>query len=244
MALNDVLNERLKKGVNSSKMTALAKQSAKGNLTSFSGIFNPSELNVHEKNTIVSLLDHFASASCDVSSDLEMLVAITSEVKSISNQAAILHGERIKKAQTILKPYKEGAFTAWLFAAYGNRQTPYNFLKYYEFCESLPKILKPKLDVMPRQAVYTLASRDAPLSHKQKIVEKYEGETKEALLKLIRETFPLQQRDRRKKNIAERTIHDLVRVCEILSYPQTVLTKSHKQTILNLLNTLKQKLEN
>lgn len=242
--VNDLLNERLKKGATSAKMTALAKQSANGNLTSFSGIFNPSELNEHEKNTLELLLTNFASASCDISSDLNALIAITSEVKSISNQAAILHGERIKKAQTILKAYKEGAFTAWLLAAYGNRQTPYNFLKYYEFCESLPKGLKSQLDLMPRQAVYTLASRDAPLSHKQKIVEQYKGETKENLLKQIREHFPLENRDRRKKNIAERTIHDLVRVCEILSYPQTVLSKSQKQTILNLLNTLKHKLEN
>ncbi len=48
--VNNILEQRLKKGNKSSKMAALAKQSASGNLTSFSGIFSAVELTETEKN--------------------------------------------------------------------------------------------------------------------------------------------------------------------------------------------------
>src|ERR1700677_3684402 len=112
---NDLLNLRFKtKETQQPKMTALVERSNNGDLSSFSGVFRVMPLNDQEKE------------------DLEALTAITSEVKAITNQAVILHGERIKRAQEILKKYRDGAFTAWLFATYGNRQTPYNFLQYYE----------------------------------------------------------------------------------------------------------------
>lgn len=189
--VNSVLNERLKKGRQTSKITALAKQSATGNLTSFSGIFSVADLNDHEKGVLESILESYKSGHEDVGADLTSLISLTSEVKAINNQAAILHGERIKKAQAILKQYKEGAFSAWLIAAYGNRQTPYNFLQYYEFCEAMPKTLRPQIETMPRQAIYTLASREGSVSQKQKIIEDYKGQTKHELLILIRDVFPL-----------------------------------------------------
>ena len=39
--------------------------------------------------------------------DKEALYSLTAEIKSIHNQSIILHGERIKKAQEILKKYVE-----------------------------------------------------------------------------------------------------------------------------------------
>lgn len=78
-------------------------------------------------------MTQFSSGEGNLTLDLAELSLITSEVKAINNQAAILHGERIKKAQTLLKSYQEGAFSAWLNATYGNRQTPYNLMQYYEF---------------------------------------------------------------------------------------------------------------
>ena len=90
--------------------------------------------------------------------DLEFLTTITSEVKAINNQAIILHGERIKQCtRTFLTKYRDGAFSAWLISTYGNRQTPYNFLQYYEFYQSLNLELQKRMDDMPRQVVlYTL----------------------------------------------------------------------------------------
>src|SRR6185437_5934673 len=114
------------------------KQSANGNLSSFSGVFSIADLSNHEKSSIETILKDYAIDPENLDDDLAHLISITSEVKAINNQAALLHGERIKKAHTILTRYRDGAFTAWLIAAYGNRQTPYNFLQYFEFCEAMP----------------------------------------------------------------------------------------------------------
>ena len=103
-----------------------------------------------------------------LSNDLNHLISLTSEVKAINNQAALLHGERIKKAHQILTRYRDGAFTAWLMAAYGNRQTPYNLMQYYEFCEAMPKQLASKIELMPRQAIYVFASREGEPRKKSK----------------------------------------------------------------------------
>lgn len=237
--INTRLNERLKKG-DQSKMAALAKQSASGNLTSFSGIFGASELNDQEKTSLESLLNSYKLSNRDLTPDLAALIHITSEVKAINNQAAILHGERIKKAHTILTGYRDGAFTAWLIAAYGNRQTPYNFLQYYEFYEALPKALRPQIEAMPRQAVYTLASREGALEKKQEIVEKYKGETKGELLQTIREIFPLAKQDRRRHNAGDNIILDLARISRTLKLTQVSLTKQQRETILQLLAAVQQ----
>lgn len=168
----------------------MAKKSAEGNLTSFSGLFSIAELNEGERGYLEALLTEYNPGKQNINHDLNNLISITSEVKAINNQAAILHGERIKKAQKILTKYEEGAFSAWLVAAYGNRQTPYNFMQYYDFYTSMPNRLHPQIETMPRQAIYTLSSRSGDLNKKKAIVEKYNGETKSELLSLIRESFP------------------------------------------------------
>ena len=125
--VNKFLAQRLKRAEKTSKMTALATQSAQGNLSTFSGIFGISELNKDEKESLSVILKEFAEENKSIDQDLKSLIALTSEVKAINNQAVILHGERIKQAQEILKRYRDGAFSAWLINTYGNRQTPYNF---------------------------------------------------------------------------------------------------------------------
>jgi hypothetical protein len=236
--VNTLLNERLKKGDQSSKMAAMARQSADGQLTSFSGIFSIAELSDQEKDYLEALLNEYATGNEDLQPDLRHLISITSEVKAINNQAALLHGERIKKARDILIKYRDGAFTSWLIAAYGNRQTPYNFLQYYEFCEALPKALRPRIDVMPRQAVYTLASREGPLEKKQRIIESYNGETKAEVLRVIRETFPLAAKDRRRQDLGEGLIQGLSRICASLNNKDITLTKRQKNSIDQLLENL------
>lgn len=236
--LNTLLTERLKKGEKSSKMAEMGKQSVQGNLTSFSGIFSVSDLSKGEKDSLETLLHTFSAGTENLEEDLEALSVITSEVKAISNQATILHGERIKRAHAILVRYRDGAFTNWLLAAYGNRQTPYNFMQYYEFCEAMPKTLRPQIEAMPRQAIYTLASREGPLDLKCKIVENYAGESKTQLMETIREVFPLASLDGRAQNIGENLINALKRVSATLSKKKSNVTSDQRQELKKLLKEI------
>ncbi len=207
--IDSLLYQRMKKPMGSSKMAALAERSATGHLTSFSGVFSFMELSVKEKETLEALLHTYAHPTQEIQRDLQMLLSLTSEVKAINNQAALLHGERIKKAHQIFVGYREGAFTAWLLSTYGNRQTPYNFMQYYEFCEAMPRELRPQIEGMPRQAVYVLASREGPLEKKRAIVENYQGETKGEMLTKIRQIFPLDQADQRQRKTQLSFIEEL-----------------------------------
>jgi hypothetical protein len=242
--VNTLLTKRLKRGEGSSKMTEMAKQSAGGNLTSFTGVFGVSDINENEKSFLEAILREYSSGVENFSSDLRSLISITAEVKAINNQAAILHGERIKRVQEILKKYREGAFTTWLISAYGNRQTPYNFLQYYEFYIAMPKILRPQIESMPRQAVYALASREGAIEKKRHLVENYQGETKTEMLTLIRETFPLCSEDKRKERIGERIIITLSRVASQLKHSRISLTKTQKKGIFELIEDIRELVEN
>jgi len=235
--VNDHLFNRLKQKF--SKMTELAEISSKGNLSSFAGVFKVSPLTSQEKEDLEALLNDYKSESAyPIDDDLQNLSSLTSEIKAINNQAAILHGERIQKAQDILKKYRDGAFSAWLINTYGNRQTPYNFLQYYEFYLQLPPKLHPKLDEMPRQAIYTLASRDAPFEQKEEILKNYNGETKNQVLTLIRKTFPLDDRDGRKEDLGEQALISLKKLEELFTQKRFRPTPEQKIEIQNLLNLL------
>lgn len=236
--LNVLLNQRIKKADNSSKMTEMAKQSANGNRSSFAGIFGFAELSSTEKAFLEAILQEYSLNNENIHSDLEQLLSITSEVKAINNQAAILHGERIKKAHTILIRYRDGAFTAWLLATYGNRQTPYNLMQYYEFYEATPKDLRLQLESMPRQAVYTLASRQGDIKTKLQIVANYKGETKLELLSLIRDAFPLSSDDGRRINFAENAITILSKLHRHFDNNTENVSHHQKQTILQLLKQI------
>ncbi|MBI3236867.1 MAG: CT583 family protein [Chlamydiales bacterium] len=239
--VNSFLSQRLKVATEKlSKMTNLVEMSSSGNLSSFSGVFQVSPLTPQENASLQGILDHFKEESQETSDDLSQLLAITAEVKAINNQAIILHGERIKKAQEILKKYRDGAFSAWLIATYGNRQTPYNFLQYYEFHAQLfSDALHAKLDEMPKQAVYSLASREGPFDQKKQIVANYRGEPKQQLLDLIRQTFPLTQTDRRAQNLAGVAITSLKKLHTQLDSPAFRPTATQKKQIQQLLKALK-----
>lgn len=237
--INALLSERLKKS-DSSKMTAMAKQSANGHLSSFAGVFSITDLSQHEKSSIETILKDYVIDLENMEADLSLLISITSEVKAINNQAALLHGERIKKAHGILTRYRDGAFTAWLIAAYGNRQTPYNLMQYYEFCEAMPKNLRLQIESMPRQAIYTLASREGSIEKKKEIVESYNGETKAELLLTIRQTFPLGECDKRQCNTAEVFITGLSRMHKELKKKNTCFTKTQKEAVHTLLEAIHQ----
>lgn len=243
--VNSLLTQRLKMATEKlSKMTHLAELSSSGNLSSFSGVFRVASLSAKEQEDIQAILNQYGTEEKDTNEDLQMLIAITSEVKAINNQAAILHGERIKKAQSILKNYRDGAFSAWLISTYGNRQTPYNFLQYYELYTAIPKMLHPKLDEMPRQAVYALASRNGPLEKKEEIVRNYSGEPKQELLSLIRQVFPLAQEDKRGQDLASYAINALARLHAILNHPLFRPDQDQKKEIKKLLKSLNSLTEN
>lgn len=234
-----LLNLRLKQKESRPKMTALAERTSNGGLSSFSGVFRVTPLNDKDKNTLEDILLNFREDDeKDVSIDLENLASITSEVRAITNQAVMLHGERIQKARMILKDYKEGAFTAWLIATYGNRQTPYNFLQYYEFYTSMPSELKGKIDEMPRQVVYTLASRDGDPEKKKELVMNFQGQPKQELLTIIRGLFPLGRDDKRLPNLCNQAVNLCKKAKDLFSHPLFEPSERQKKQLYDLLSQL------
>lgn len=242
--INSLLSQRLKTASEKlSKMTNLVELSSSGNLSSFAGVFRVTGLNENETLHLKTLLDQYKNKNQEIIKDLECLSALTAEVKAINSQAIILHGERIKKAQQILITYQEGAFSAWLISTYGNRQTPYNFLQYYELYSTIPSSLHERLDLIPRQAAYSLASRQGSLTQKQKIIEAYNGQPKQELLELIRITFPLSIKDKRAQDVAEMTICSLKKILEQMIKPTFRPSDQQKKQLLKVLKQLKTSVE-
>ncbi len=242
--VNSLLAERFKSAKEKlTKMTSLVEQSSSGNLSSFSGVFRVTPLNEKENQVLASLLEQYKNDAQEIREDLFKLASLTAEVKAINNQAIILHGERIKKAQEILKSYRDGAFSAWLIATYGNRQTPYNFLQYYELYVALPIDLHPKMDEMPRQVIYSLASREGNQEQKEQILKNYSGQTKQELLKLIRETFPLSENDRRAQDLSEVALTNLRRILSQLNVSSFAPNSKQKAQLLAVLKELKSHIE-
>lgn len=228
--VNQLLTKRLKTD-KKPKMTNLAKRSSEGGLSGFAGVFGVVDMSDDGKAKLRALLQEYAiDQEEEIERDFEALKSITCEVKAITNQAALLHGERIKRAQSILKEYRDGAFTAWLLNTYGNRQTPYNFLQYFEFYEEMPQTLRSQIESMPRQAVYTLASRAGDLKTKEEIIQSAQGKTKDELLTLIRGTFPLPEKDQRRKKVGNEAITSLKRLHSLLKKQHSAMTEKQKQT--------------
>ncbi|MDR2540027.1 MAG: pGP6-D family virulence protein [Chlamydiales bacterium] len=242
--INSLLSQRLKTASDKlSKMTHLVELSSNGNLSSFTGVFRITNLNETEKQTLEKILNQYKKENQEVIQDLEHLSSLTAEVKAINNQAIILHGERIQKAQQILTNYQEGAFSAWLICTYGNRQTPYNFLQYYELHSAIPTSLQTQLDLIPRQAAYSLASRQGSLAQKQHIIKTYQGQSKQELLELIRVTFPLPIKDKRAQDLANIAILSLKKTLTTIKNSTFCPTNKQKQQLFSLLKELKTSVE-
>lgn len=236
--INTLLKERLKKSERTSKVSSLAREPTGGRLSNFTGVVATNDLTTNEKDHLEQILLNYADGQESLKEDLHTLISITSEVKAITNQAALLHGERIKKAHALLIRYRDGAFTAWLMAAYGNRQTPYNFLQYYEFYEATPKDLRQRIELMPRQAIYTLASREGSLDKKFSLVKSYQGQTKSEILQIIRETFPLDKNDARQVAPGQSALNSLTRLHGLILKNRSIITKSEKKALKELLESI------
>jgi hypothetical protein len=235
------LVERLQKRFKSSHVKPVDSVEITGSDSAVALVTNaPADsMNADEQKALKRLLERYSDESSHIETDFGALLAITAEVKAINNQAALLHGERIKKAQDVLKKYKEGAFSAWLIETYGNRQTPYNFLQYHEFLKAMPAQLQSQIDAMPRQAIYTLASRNAALSDKRAFVERVskaqDAQTKEQLLTEIRRAFPLKETDGRRTNASEAWIRLLERAHAQLENGSLCFTQKQSLRISSLL---------
>jgi hypothetical protein len=243
--LRDILQQRFssKEATESTKAVSLAERSSAGQLSSFGGLFGTAEPSAAQRQELEDLLRKYAQEDQAIDADLSLLTSITGEIKAISNQAAFLHGERIKRAQELLLKYRDGAFTAWLLAAYGNRQTPYNFLQYFEFCLAMPRPLRQQIDQMPRQAIYALASREGQLERKEELVRSYAGQTKEQLLQSIRELFPLAPDDRRQEDLGRKSARTLSQINHLLISRKPTISREQRSELLRLCDQLRATIE-
>lgn len=239
---NSLLIGRFRNPSKKEKMNELIERTSVGSTSNISNIFQVNPISEQEKASLQNLLEKYKTDDTDISSDLNSLVSITSEVKAINNQAVILHGERIKKAQELLKKYRDGAFSHWLLKTYGNRQTPYNFMQYFELYSSLPKKLQNIVDEMPRQAIYSLSSRAIPYEKKEAFVEEYKGESKTELLEKLRKSYPLATKDKRNPNKTKGVIDLLRSTLKRVEEDKFLPSDEDKAAIKQLLTEIQQAL--
>lgn len=241
-SIDALLNERTKTKEIAPKTGALAHRTA-GDLTQ---VFIPVKLEENEKKSLENLLLEFSEKTDAVDeatqstfrNDVEGLIALTGEIRAISNQSILLHGERIKRAQSILLRYQSGAFTSWLTAAYGNRQTPYNFLSYYELYQQTPENLREKFTSMPRHAIYMLATREGATEKKHVIINDFRGESKLELICKISDEFPIPEHDKRKSGLGDQVGRKLQEAINLLQIQKEMLTKSQKMKLTIMLETI------
>ncbi|MBS3905206.1 MAG: CT583 family protein [Simkania sp.] len=237
--VNPSLAERFK--LATAKLSRITKLSdAVQGSSNISQVFKVAPLSTSEQNRMSQILDSHCTEEQETTTDLRMLSDLTAEIKAINSQAAILHGERIKQAQEILKKYRDGAFTAWLIAAYGNRQTPYNFLQYYELHRAIPQTLSCKLDEMPRQLAYTLASRNGSIEQKVELIKNYKGQSKDDVLSAIRSTFPLSLEDKRAHDPIRQIIETLRRVEKQITSKTFSTSEEQKEALQKILYSMQQ----
>ena len=235
---NALLIRRFKGDAKKEKMNELVNRSSSPPLTKISGLFQINPITSQEEDHLQSLLEKYCTDTTHVSRDLKFLSTITSEVKAISRQAVLLHGERIKQAQEILKKYQDGAFSAWLLKTYGNRQTPYNFMQYYELYTALPQKLQEIVDEMPRQAIYSLSSRGISQEKKMEFVEKYKGESKTELLEKLRISFPLSKQDRRNPNTTKKVFDLLTGAKKLMEQDRFIPYKEERSALKALIKQI------
>lgn len=129
--------------------------------------------------------------------DFNQLKEVSLNVKALTKQSLILHGECIFKAQSVLKDYRRGAFTEWLRATYNSRSTPYALLHYYRLHKDLSVETKKLFEKMPSRAAYLLGSRKGDIGEKINLIKEYHEKPQDIIIEEIREKFPLNTRDKR-----------------------------------------------
>lgn len=224
------------------KVGALVERSRARQIPHFSAMLQGVSISSQEEDFLHALLEKYQTSGVNVHIDLQTLTAITSEVYAISNQSIVLHGERIKRAQTLFKVYREGAFSTWLIRMYGNRQTPYNFMQYFELYAILPLKLQKIMDKMPRQVIYTLSTRATSQEQKEAFIKNYRGETKNELLEKLRQIFPLAQQDKRNSDQVKRAQNQLKGALKAMKDPRFSPNEQEREACQQLIQEIKLRL--
>jgi hypothetical protein len=98
--------------------------------------------------------------------------------------------------------------------------------------------LRGQIELMPRQAIYTLAARHGEIEKKQQFVKDYSGETKNELLEQIRELFPLEERDGRRRMAGIALLTGLKRLFQDLQRSAHEISLREKNNLLTLLEEM------
>lgn len=214
------------------------------NANPISSFFNVQKLSPSDQKKIKLLVcDRYrveGISDLQMKKDMSSLFELSSQIRAITKQSLILHGERIARGQNILKKYKRGAFTSWIDLAYGNRQTPYNFLYYYLLYKQLPIKTKELYQKIPYRAAYVLAARKGDIKEKIEIIENNFQKPQKDLLIIIGKTFPLSDSDRRVK------VESMLSLTEnILDQLKTIKARhgGKKKQVVKKLNEIKKFIE-
>ena len=204
----------------------------------FNAVFNTQPLSEFDATNLDKLI--FGNIKADLISeeqadkDLKHLELVTSEIKSIGQQATILIGERIYKAREILKSYKDGTFTKWLEFVLGSKKTGYNILAYYEFYKALPtEHLKESFKKIPQKAAYILASRDGDIQKKINIINSSTNLQSDAIISLVQTELPSKV-SKNKKTIDSRIFQSLHELIEKIQINKDCLTEYDREKLLSI----------
>lgn len=208
-------------------------------VNAFTAIFDPKSLDPQEEVKMQKLLfENFQLSgiseekeNAKLTQDFQNIKRLTTEIKGIQKQNLVLIGERIDKARSILKSYKDGTFTKWLQHVFSSKQTGYNILAYYLFLKTLPEDLQETFKRLPQKAAYLLASRDGDLQTKIEILQDPSMDA-ENILPAIREKLPLAENDKRKsKGASLLLVENLLKIVEKLNTSKTSLNEELKERL-------------
>ena len=166
---------------------------------------------------------------------------MTSEIKAINKQGALLIGERVYKAHEILKSYVDGTFVKWIDATFDSRRTGYNMLSYYELYLSLPNHAKENFKKMPQKAAYMLASRGGDINKKAEIISGYHDLKASDLILLIDEQMPSSKRT--SSDNSQFSFSEILRFLKKVQAKKNHLSDKDKETLRNVVELINSILE-
>lgn len=209
----------------------------------FAAIFDLKPLDRSESNQIDKILaDGFQPGKISeeqVTHDALELKNLSSEIKSIGRQSVVLTAERAYRAREILKPYRDGTFTRWLEKTFGTRRTGHNLLAYYEFYRNLSADAQEKFKKIPQRTAYLLASRVGDIEVKAEIVQDYQGQPHEEIVKVMQAKLPPSHGDKRvAKDFITKRIDKLEELIDELIEKKQQLSDEHKTDLFVLKSRL------
>lgn len=204
--------------------------------------FGVKPLDMLESNRIEQLLvNNYEPSLLDedkVTQHVNEIKNLTSEIKGINKQAILLIGERIFKANQILKNYKDGTFMEWVDSVFDSRKTAYNILAYYELHQSLPIQSKENLKKISPTAAYVIASRKIPLEKKISFVNEYHDLKSQDMMLLIKEMFPSKNQPT-KTSLNLKLINVIQKSIQTLKERKEEINSDEKKLLESIIITLK-----